>query len=68
MERIRFVRERERKHITGISRTQWWRLEKEGRAPKRRQLGLNSVAWLDFELYRYVQIRAEGKEWPAEAA
>jgi len=32
----------------GLSRTQIWRLEKEGKFPKRIQLSSNSVGW-DFE-------------------
>lgn len=59
----RFCREREREHITGISRSHWWRLEKEGKVPKRRVIGPNSVAWLASELHGWVQIRAAGKEW-----
>ncbi|OOE40058.1 AlpA family transcriptional regulator [Salinivibrio kushneri] len=41
----RLVRERDRRAITGISRTQWWSLERKKIAPARLKLGCHSVAW-----------------------
>lgn len=55
----RFVREDERAAITGLSRTTWWRMERYGKAPKRRILGENAVGWLLSELTDWVQSRKQ---------
>ncbi|MEO7860057.1 MAG: AlpA family phage regulatory protein [Nitrospirales bacterium] len=52
------VREKGRHQMTGLSRVQWWRLEKAGIVPKRLQLGLNSVGWLRHELIDWIEERA----------
>ena len=54
----RFIREPERRHKTGLSRTTWWRLERKGLAPKRRQISPNAVAWLESELASWIASRA----------
>ncbi|HEK2898209.1 TPA: AlpA family phage regulatory protein [Proteus mirabilis] len=46
----RLVREKERKEITSISRSQAWKLEKENNFPKRKQLGNCSCGWMLSEL------------------
>ena len=33
MERLAILREPERKRLTGLSRVQWWRLEKRDESP-----------------------------------
>lgn len=53
----RIIREPERREITGISRVQWWRLEKKGQVPKRVRLGENSVGWQLSELLDWVRSR-----------
>ncbi len=53
----RLVKEKERKHITTISRAQAHQLEKEGRFPKRRRISNRSVAWLLSELHEWVKTR-----------
>lgn len=53
----RFVREKERKAITGLSRSQAWRLERDGQFPKRRKLGKSAVGWLASELSAWVASR-----------
>jgi prophage regulatory protein len=55
----RFVRERERRTLTGLSRTTWWRLERSGVAPKRRQLSTASTGWLLSEITAWMQSRTE---------
>jgi prophage regulatory protein len=59
----RLVRENERHHICGLSRAAWYRLEREGRAPRRFPIGERSVAWRLSELEKWVEIRARGEEW-----
>ena len=51
------VREPERQRITGLSRTTWWRHEKQGRAPRRVALSDNAVGWLRSELDEWLQSR-----------
>ncbi|MBD2795488.1 AlpA family phage regulatory protein [Xenorhabdus sp. 18] len=51
----RLVREKERQHITSISRTTAWCLEKEGCFPARKPLGRNSCAWLLSDLLYWVR-------------
>ncbi|HCG6383474.1 AlpA family transcriptional regulator [Vibrio alginolyticus] len=51
----RFVREAERRRITAISRSQAWKLEKEGRFPPRIKLGSRSVVWKLSELKQWLE-------------
>ena len=46
----RFIREKECREITGLSRSTRWRLERANLFPKRRQISLNAVAWLESEV------------------
>lgn len=51
----RFVKESERRQITSISRTQAWKLEKEGLFPSRiKLLGSRSVVWKLSDLQKWV--------------
>lgn len=58
----RIVREQERRAITGLSRSQCMRLEREGLFPRRRKLGKNSVGWILSELETWITSRAVGLE------
>ena len=53
----RFVREAERREITGVSRSTWWRWETEGQVPRRRILGPNAKGWLLSELLEWQRSR-----------
>lgn len=55
----RLVKDQERKKITTLSRTQTWKLEREGLHPKRRRLSTNSVAWLLSDLLWYIYQQAK---------
>ncbi len=46
----RFLREPEVRHITGLSRTTRWRLQRDGKFPRRRQISTNAVGWLASEI------------------
>ena len=50
----RLVRESDRRAITGVSRTQWWTLERKRVAPARLRLG-NSVAWRLSDLLAWIE-------------
>ena len=55
----RFLREREVKARTGLSRTTRWRLEQTGDFPRRRRLSPNSVGWLASEMETWMRGRIE---------
>ena len=58
---LRVLREKDRFRLTGLSRVQVWRLEREGRFPKRIQLGTNSVGWLASELDAWIAAKAKAR-------
>lgn len=57
----RLCREKERQHITSISRSRAWELERQGKFPIRRKLGNNSCAWLLSDLLLWVQVDLKTK-------
>ena len=58
---FQILREADRFRLTGLSRVQWWRLEREGKVPKRVQLGENSVGWLAHEIESWIKRKAAGR-------
>lgn len=54
----RFIRFLEVKKKVGLSRYTLWRLEREGKFPKRRQIARNSVAWIESEIDAWIASRA----------
>ena len=55
----RVVREPECKHSSGLSRTTRWRLEQEGKFPKRIQLSPNAVGWRLSEIKAWLRSRVD---------
>ena len=55
--RDRFMREPEVHNITGLSRTTRWRLEREGKFPRRRAISDAAVGWLESEIDSWVAAR-----------
>ncbi|HGF1766481.1 TPA: helix-turn-helix transcriptional regulator [Escherichia coli] len=53
----RLVREKERYEIRSISRTQAWKLEREGTFPPRKSIGKKSCGWLLSDLLCWIQTR-----------
>jgi prophage regulatory protein len=53
----RFVREPERREITGLARSTWFELERQGRVPKRHQLSQSAVGWKLSDLLAWVESR-----------
>ncbi len=51
----RLVREPERKLITQRSPAQWWRDERDGKAPRRLRIGANAVGWKMSELISWLE-------------
>ena len=54
---MRFLRIQEVITKVGLSRPTIWRLERANEFPKRRQLGRNSVAWLEDEIEEWIRSR-----------
>lgn len=54
----RFVHEKECHATTGLSRVTRWRLEREGKFPRRRQISTNSVGWLESEIREWMATRS----------
>ena len=59
---LQVLREKERLRLTGYSRVQVWRLEREGKFPKRIQLGANSVGWLKHEVDAWIREKAAARQ------
>lgn len=55
---LQVLREQERHRRTGVSRVQVWRLERQGKFPKRVRLGENSVGWLKHEIDAWIELKA----------
>ena len=53
----RFVREREREHITGVPTSTWYELMNAGLAPRPYPIGARTVAWSFNELTDWVEVR-----------
>lgn len=58
----RFLRDREVRKLTGLSRTTRWRLEAKGQFPKRRKLSENTVGWLASEVADWLESRTSVAE------
>lgn len=50
-----FIRRNQLKQITGLSQSTIWRLESEGKFPKRRKVGPGCVGWLYSEVSLFLQ-------------
>lgn len=56
-ENDRFVREHERRKMTGLSRSSWYELEAKGQVPRRVALSSRVVAWSARELTDWMNQR-----------
>ena len=54
---ISYLRDREVGILTKLSKSTRWRLEREGKFPKRRQLSAKAVGWLASELEEWMSSR-----------
>lgn len=43
--------------ITGLSKATLWRLERDGKFPKKRQLSANAVGWIASEIEEWITSR-----------
>ena len=59
--RTRLVRKPELQAIVGLSDPTIYRLEKQGKFPKRLKIGGNSVAWMESEVLDWIQSKADAR-------
>lgn len=58
----RFIPQSEVQRRVPYSRVQIWRLEKQGRFPKRVRIGPNRVAWVETEVEAWINDRLAERE------
>ena len=54
----RFIGEPEIKKITSLSRSTRWRLEREGKFPKKHHLSANRIGYLQSDIKEWLESRA----------
>ena len=64
----RIVREPERKAMTGIGRSTWYKLEAQGLAPRRREITPHSTGHLLSELVEWCRARPIANNAPPREA
>jgi prophage regulatory protein len=57
LQAVKMLRWYEVRERTGLSRSTIWRLEGSGMFPRRRQLGGNSVGWVEAEIQEWLERR-----------
>ena len=62
----RFLREPECRNVTGLSRSQRWRLEKEDRFPSRVQLSERAFGWVEDEVLAWCADRVRERDRSAK--
>ncbi len=63
----RILRKPQIRQITALSDATIWRHERDGKFPKRLQLGGNSVGWIESEVLAWIDSRPRGAEKPEVA-
>ncbi len=51
---VKFLRTNQLIEKVGLSRSTIWRLESQGKFPKRRQIGPGAVGWLEEEIEQWM--------------
>jgi prophage regulatory protein len=60
MKTQRLIRFREVQEKVGLSRTTIWRAERDGKFPNRKQIGKNSIAWLETDIDAWIESKIVG--------
>lgn len=58
----RILRKRELLNMIGLSDATVWRMERDGKFPKRLRLGGNSCGWLRSEIYEWMDQLSAARE------
>jgi prophage regulatory protein len=56
---MKFIRFKELKMLVPLGRSTIWRMERDGRFPKRRRIGRCATAWLESEVLQWMRDRLE---------
>jgi prophage regulatory protein len=56
---MKFLTIKQIMNMTGLSRTTIWRLERDTEFPKRRQLGLRRIGWVESEVLGWMESRTQ---------
>jgi prophage regulatory protein len=59
---MRIIRKPERRRRVPYSDMQIWRMERDGKFPKRIQLGPNAVGWIEEEVDAWIEARAAERD------
>jgi prophage regulatory protein len=65
---MKFLRRSEVCDRTGLSYPTIWRYERAGKFPARRELGPNSVGWIEKEVEHWIESRSKRETSAAVAA
>lgn len=57
----RIIREPECRDLTGLSRSQRWRLEGESRFPRRVPISERASGWIESEVLAWIEARANAR-------
>ena len=58
----RIIRDKECEETTGLSRTTRWRQEREGKFPKRLQIGKQAIGWRESEIQEWIDGHSDVSE------
>jgi prophage regulatory protein len=56
---MKILRDQEVGKLTGLSRVTRWRLERDGKFPKRIKIGVRAVGWCDEEIFGWIKSRPQ---------
>lgn len=57
MNHLRIIRPTELAEMLSVSRVTLWRMEKEGRLPRRRKIAARAVGWLESDIKEWLEER-----------
>ena len=65
MKSTRFIRERERREITGVPTSTWYEMMDAGLAPRPAKIGTRAVAWVEFEIQDWLERKVAERDGAA---
>jgi prophage regulatory protein len=60
--RMRILREKQVRDLTGLSRVTRWRMERDDRFPRRIQLTQRCIGWPEYEVIEWLKERVEARD------
>ena len=62
----RIIRKPQLLGMIGLSDPTVWRLERAGKFPRRIKLGSNSIGWIEFEVFQWLETKAADRKAKGE--